>query len=115
MAAQELAKQNIDATVVNARFAKPLDSELICSLASQVGRILNYRREYALRWIRQQRTGITGGIGYQQYETETLGHTDEFVEHGHPVSWRPSINWIPLGYSATGRLALPELAKITTK
>jgi len=39
-AAEELAEEGIEASVVNARFIKPLDEELICSLAKSVGRIV---------------------------------------------------------------------------
>jgi 1-deoxy-D-xylulose-5-phosphate synthase len=39
-AAETLAEQGIEAAVVNARFIKPLDEELICSLARSVGRLV---------------------------------------------------------------------------
>ncbi|MDP2663328.1 MAG: transketolase C-terminal domain-containing protein, partial [Dehalococcoidia bacterium] len=39
-AARELASNGIDATVVNARFAKPLDAGLITDLARRVGRLV---------------------------------------------------------------------------
>jgi 1-deoxy-D-xylulose-5-phosphate synthase len=39
-AAEMLSEHGIEATVVNARFAKPLDTELIVPLAKQLGRVV---------------------------------------------------------------------------
>ncbi len=38
--AEILSEHGIEATVVNARFAKPLDTELILPLAKQIGRVV---------------------------------------------------------------------------
>jgi 1-deoxy-D-xylulose-5-phosphate synthase len=39
-AAEILSEHGIEATVINARFAKPLDTELIAPLARQIGRVV---------------------------------------------------------------------------
>ncbi len=46
-AADELAAQGIEAAVVNARFAKPLDEELICRMARDCGRMVTVEENEA--------------------------------------------------------------------
>ena len=81
-AAQELASSNIEATVVNARFAKPLDAELLIDLAHRIKRLVTV-----------EENALSGGFGssvikYLQdsetYDTQvrSLGIPDEFVEQG---------------------------------
>ncbi len=81
-AAEELAGQGIEATVVNARFAKPLDEELIAGLAAQCKRVVTVEENVA-----------AGGFGSAVLEClarRRLDHVavrvvavqDVFVEHG---------------------------------
>ena len=81
-AASRLQNQGIEAAVVNARFVKPLDEELLCSLAAE-GRPLITVEENALQ----------GGFGSAVLElleekgltnivVKRLGIPDTFVEHG---------------------------------
>jgi len=81
-AAGGLKKVGINAAVINPRFIKPLDVDLICSWAKKCGRVVTIEDN-----ARQ------GGFGSailelfsrrKQYglKTCTLGHPDTFVEHG---------------------------------
>ncbi|MBI5779837.1 MAG: 1-deoxy-D-xylulose-5-phosphate synthase [Planctomycetes bacterium] len=84
-AAEELAKNNIELTVVNARFAKPLDEELISRLLKET--------PFA---ITLEEHSIAAGFGSavlefasrspetRQYinKITTLGIPDRFIEHG---------------------------------
>jgi len=81
-AAQELAASGIEATVVNARFAKPLDSELIVDLASRVKRMVTV-----------EENALSGGFGssvvdllqksdMSDIQVKSIGLPDEFVEQG---------------------------------
>jgi len=81
-AAQELASNKIEATVVNARFAKPLDSELIIDLASRVKRVVTV-----------EENTLSGGFGssvvkflqeseIHDIKIKIIGIPDEFVEQG---------------------------------
>ncbi len=80
-AAQRLAGEGIDAAVVNARFVKPLDEELIVKYARKTGRVVT-AEEHALQ----------GGFGSAVLEclenngvaarTFRVGLPDKFVEHG---------------------------------
>ena len=81
-AAGELASNGIEATVVNARFAKPLDSELIIDLASRIKRIVTV-----------EENALDGGFGSSvakllqdssigDAQVKSIGIPDEFVEQG---------------------------------
>jgi 1-deoxy-D-xylulose-5-phosphate synthase len=84
-AAEKLAAENIHATVVNARFVKPLDSETILSLARKHQTIITVEEAY-----------LAGGFGSAVMELleengllETvslhrMGVADEIVTHGDP-------------------------------
>lgn len=86
-AARLLEVEGIQATVVNARFAKPLDAELIVSLAERTGRIVTIEEGI-----------ITGGFGSAVLElladrgvlcaVKVLGVPDHFVDHAKPEQLR---------------------------
>lgn len=81
--AATLAEQGISAGVVNMRFAKPLDKELLLAHAAQYGKIVTLEEGV-----------LQGGVGsavletlneekmLQQCRVLTLGIPDEFVLHG---------------------------------
>ena len=82
-AAEKLAEQGISAGVVNMRFVKPLDKELLLAQAKEYGKIVTLEEGV-----------LQGGVGSAVLETLneaqlltkcqvlTLGITDEFVLHG---------------------------------
>ena len=82
-AADKLAEQGISAGVVNMRFAKPLDEELLLEHAAQYGQIVTLEEGV-----------LQGGVGsavletlnaakmLQKCQVLTLGIPDEFVLHG---------------------------------
>jgi 1-deoxy-D-xylulose-5-phosphate synthase len=81
-AAQELEAKKIRATVINARFAKPLDSELLLDLASNIKCMVTV-----------EENAISGGFGsavvrllqeseIHNIKVKNLGIPDEFVEQG---------------------------------
>lgn len=81
--AAKLAEQGISAGVVNMRFAKPLDKELLLAHAAQYGKIVTL-----------EEGALQGGVGsavletlneaqiLQQCRVLTIGIPDEFVLHG---------------------------------
>ena len=76
---EELKKQGIKATVVNARFAKPLDEKLFKELADKTQNIITIEDGV-----------IEGGFGSAVSELLSgkrvvrLGIPDKFIEHGNP-------------------------------
>lgn len=82
-AAEELQRQGVEAAVINARFVKPLDEELICEWSRKTGKVLTVEENvkqggfgsavlelFSIRGL----TGITSRI---------MGVEDRFVEHGN--------------------------------
>ena len=81
-AANELDKEGIQAAVVNCRFVKPLDRDLILQMAQQTKRLLTVE-ENALQG------GFGSGVlellaeeGHTGLRVVRLGISDQFVEHG---------------------------------
>jgi 1-deoxy-D-xylulose-5-phosphate synthase len=81
-AAYHLKNQGITATVVNARFVKPLDAELLCSLATEIKLLITV-----------EENALQGGFGsavselfeekrIRAVQVKRLGIPDSFVEHG---------------------------------
>ncbi|HLO88279.1 MAG TPA: 1-deoxy-D-xylulose-5-phosphate synthase [Nostocaceae cyanobacterium] len=82
-AAEILSEHGIEATVINARFAKPLDTELILPLAEKIGRVVTLEEGC-----------VMGGFGSAVAEAlldadvvvpvKRIGIPDELVEHATP-------------------------------
>src|SRR4028119_1392743 len=82
-AAEMLSEHGVEATVVNARFVKPLDIELIAPLAKRIGRVVTLEEGC-----------IMGGFGSAVTEAlmdhdvvvpvKRLGVPDQLVEHAKP-------------------------------
>ena len=81
-AAKRLEKIGINAAVVNCRFAKPLDEDLIISFAKKTGKVITV-----------EENALDGGFGSAVLEllekhglsgcsVKRIGVPDEFVEHG---------------------------------
>ncbi|MBE0430553.1 MAG: 1-deoxy-D-xylulose-5-phosphate synthase [Dehalococcoidia bacterium] len=96
-AAEHLALQGIDASVINARFAKPLDAELILEAARRSKRMVIVE-ENALRGgfgaavlEMLQQAGVT------DVKVKRLGIPDEFVTHGRQDFLRSLYSLDPMG------------------
>jgi 1-deoxy-D-xylulose-5-phosphate synthase len=83
-AAERLSDEGIEATVVNCRFVKPLDGNLIGLLTERIGKVITVEENV-----------VQGGFGSAVKElldeeqilpsrSKALGITDVFVEHGKP-------------------------------
>jgi len=109
-AAELLAADGIEAGVVNARFAKPLDADRILGLAALTGRILTIE-EHA----------VAGGFGSAvaellaergaRAELEVLGVPDEWVDHGAQKLWRKRFGLDADGIAGAVRRRWPMLAR----
>jgi 1-deoxy-D-xylulose-5-phosphate synthase len=110
-AARELEKQGFTATVVNARFIKPLDEALILNLAAQHGRVLTVEENV-----------IAGGFGSAVLElladrdlfgipVKRLGIPDVFVEHGSQDILRKKYELDAAGILKNARAVLSQPAQ----
>ncbi len=81
-AAQELASNGIEATVVNARFAKPLDSDLIKSVASRVKSLITVEENALSGGFGSSVIELLQKSGINDIQIRSIGIPDEFVEQG---------------------------------
>jgi len=81
-AAQELTSSGIEATVVNARFAKPLDSELITDLAGRIKRIVTVEENTLGGGFGNSVADLLQKSGVIDVRVKSIGIPGEFVEQG---------------------------------
>ncbi|QTA92830.1 1-deoxy-D-xylulose-5-phosphate synthase [Desulfonema magnum] len=78
----QLTEQGISATVVNSRFVKPLDSELICSLARKIPRMITVEENVRDGGFGSAVLECLCDQGVTNFQLERIGIPDTFVEHG---------------------------------
>ena len=81
-AADVLADFGISAAVVNARFVKPLDEELIVPLAERIGRIITIEDGVLMGGFGSAVLEALAHRGIQGVQVRRLGIPDQFIEHG---------------------------------
>src|SRR6266540_1486928 len=109
-AAEMLAREGLQATVVNARFAKPLDAERLLALAARTPRFVTVEEHV-----------VAGGFGSAvaelfhergaRVELEMLGIPDEHVDHGAQRLWRRHYGLDAEGIAAAVRGRWPQLVR----
>ncbi len=81
-AAEALADEGIEAAVVNARFIKPLDEELILSLAERTGRLVTAEEGVLAGGFGAAVVEVLTDAGLSDVRVTRLGIGDEFVPAG---------------------------------
>ena len=81
-AADVLADFGISAAVVNARFVKPLDEELIVPLAERIGRVITIEDGVLMGGFGSAVLEALAHRGIQGVQVRRLGIPDQFIEHG---------------------------------
>jgi 1-deoxy-D-xylulose-5-phosphate synthase len=110
IAADALAAAGIEATVVNARFAKPLDAERYLALAAGVGRVLTVEEHVTAGGFGSAVSELFVERG-AKVELEILGVPDEWVDHGAQKLWRKHFGLDAEGIAAAVRRRWPQLAR----
>jgi 1-deoxy-D-xylulose-5-phosphate synthase len=109
-AAERLAADGIEATVVNARFAKPLDGERILALAARTPRIVTVEEHV-------RSGGFGSAVGEllaergARAELEILGVPDVWVDHGAQKLLRQRFGLDAEGIAAAVRRRWPQLVR----
>jgi 1-deoxy-D-xylulose-5-phosphate synthase len=109
-AAEALARDGVEAAVLDARFVKPLDEDLVCSLAAAAKRVVT-AEEGALAGgfgsacleAFERRGLIASGLGVKR-----LGIPDQFVTHGDAGRQRAELGIDAAGIAAACRELLGE-------
>ncbi|WP_226677138.1 1-deoxy-D-xylulose-5-phosphate synthase [Mesobacillus jeotgali] len=81
-AAEILAKQGISAKVVNTRFIKPLDEEMLVGILNENMPILTIEEAILQGGFGSFVLETSHDLGYQHVEIDRMGIPDEFIEHG---------------------------------
>jgi len=98
-AAVALGAEGIDAAVINARFVKPLDRELICDIARDCGHVVTVEENSAAG-------GFGSGVGEMLQQEGvcvpmlTIGIPDSFVHHGRRELLLETLGLTPEGIAA---------------
>jgi 1-deoxy-D-xylulose-5-phosphate synthase len=83
-AAEQLALEGIDAMVINARFAKPLDTELILDAANLTKKLVITEENVLSGGFGSSVLELLARAGATDVRVKRLGISDEFVTHGKP-------------------------------
>ena len=81
-AAQTLADSGISATVINARFVKPLDTATILPLAESIGKVITIEDGVVMGGFGSAVLEAIAEAGIANVQVTNLGIPDEFIEHG---------------------------------
>jgi 1-deoxy-D-xylulose-5-phosphate synthase len=110
-AADALARDGIEATVVDARFAKPLDAERLLALGARIPRFVTVEEHV-----------VAGGFGSAvaelmqergaRVEIEMIGIPDEHVDHGAQSLWRHHYGLDAEGIARAVHSRWPRLARV---
>ena len=87
-AARRLRGEGIDATVVNCRFVKPLDEELLARVASATGKVLTVEENVLAGGFGSAVLEMFEARGLSGIAVKRLGIRDEFVEHATQAEMR---------------------------
>ncbi|MDF2630611.1 MAG: 1-deoxy-xylulose 5-phosphate synthase [Symbiobacteriaceae bacterium] len=107
-AADQLAKEGISAAVVNPRFFKPLDADLLTRVGRDSGAVVTVEEAY-----------LTGGFGSAVLElfakagvdakVKRVGIPDEFVGHGAPMYYQEQYGLTPAGVAEAARQLVAQV------
>ena len=81
-AAQTLADSGISATVINARFVKPLDTETIVPLAESIGKVITVEDGVVMGGFGSAVLEALAAADVTNVQVTNLGIPDAFIEHG---------------------------------
>ncbi len=109
-AAELLAGDGIDATVVDARFAKPLDADRILSLAARTPRLVTIEEHTAAGGFGAAVMELLAERGARA-DVEAVGVPDEWVDHGAQKIWRHRFGLDAEGIAGAVRRRWPQLVR----
>ncbi|MFH1775192.1 MAG: 1-deoxy-D-xylulose-5-phosphate synthase [Chloroflexota bacterium] len=109
-AAGELAAKGIAATVVNARFAKPLDANLITELASRLKYLVTVEENTLSGGFGSLVNQSLQAAGICDVQIKNIGIPDEFVEHGTKAILRAKYGLDASGITRQVLAAFPALS-----
>ena len=114
-AAERLKTDGIEATVVNARFVKPLDEQMILKLASEFEIIVTVEEAYLAGGFGSAVLEVLEANGMQdKVKVVRMGVDDEIVTHGDPKILLAKYGLNPDGIFETVKRSLASAAESTS-
>ncbi|MBN1188611.1 MAG: 1-deoxy-D-xylulose-5-phosphate synthase [Dehalococcoidales bacterium] len=110
-AAALLQKQGIEAAVVNARFAKPLDSELVLEYARKTKRLLTVEENILRGGFGSSILEVLALSGLTGLQTGHIALPDAFIQHGKQEDFRSRYDLDAPGIARRILSAFPTLMK----
>ena len=115
-AATILRKEGLDCAVINARFAKPLDSELILQQAEKTGNLLTIEENTTCGGFGSSILELFSLNPELKVKVKTLGLPDHFIEHGSSEQLRSMLHVDAEGIANSVVTLFPELcAQVSLK
>ena len=118
-AADLLRERGISAAVVNARFVKPLDRELILAEAAKTGVLVTVEENALMGGFGSAVLELLSDAGLTQVRVKRIGIPDSFVEQGSQAQLRADLGLDGAGIAATCEAFLrvrksvaPQLARV---
>lgn len=106
--ANEIEKENdVSIAVVNLRFIKPVDSELIERLGREIGKIITFEEGMLAGGAGSLVLEVLADAGIKA-NVKRIGVDDEFVEHGNPDEVRPDLRMAPADLKKAALTMLSE-------
>ncbi len=112
-AAEKLAAEGIEASVVNARFIKPLDEELILRLAGETGLVLCVEENNVAGGFGSAVSELLCEKGPDGIRVKRLGIQDVFVPHGTQAELRAELGLDAAGIARTGLEMLKARGRVS--
>jgi 1-deoxy-D-xylulose-5-phosphate synthase len=111
-AAETLSLKGIEATVINGRFIKPLDAELILDTARRIKYIVTVEENVLSGGFGSGVLSLLQDAGLTDVKVKTIGIPDKFVEHGTPSLLRAKYGLDSKGIMREVVALLPEVKRI---
>lgn len=108
-AAEKLSRQGVDCGVVNARFAKPLDRDLLVEVLRMSSRILTVEEHLATGGFGSAVLEAVEAIGVDRSGVRVHAIPDQFIEHAPQAVQRAGFGLDANGVVAAALKAFPDL------
>jgi 1-deoxy-D-xylulose-5-phosphate synthase len=113
-AADELAADGVQAAVVNARFVKPLDEELLGRLAERFSALLTVEENVVAGGFGSAVSEALGRLGFEHVLVHRLGVPDALVEHASAAQQRQLCGLTASDVASAARALLRDAARHRT-
>ncbi|WP_338823282.1 1-deoxy-D-xylulose-5-phosphate synthase [Moorella humiferrea] len=114
-AAEELAGRGIEAAVINPRFVKPLDADLILTWADKTGCLVTVEEHVLAGGFGSAVLELLAAMGKTGVRVHCLGIDDKFVGHGKADVLREHLGLTPAGIAASVQEALAGRKKTVAR